>query len=134
MYAFPYRSATKLLAVTVATNTTQTGTAFRLAPQDPATGAPVVKVSTVVSATGGASTPTAQVVLETSADGTTWLTAATGAARAADGQTYAEVLDPANGFVELYVRARLVLAGGTPPSATCQVEVVADRAFVLLAA
>lgn len=134
MTLYPHRNATRLLSVTVAVNTNQTGTPFRIAGQDPSLGPPAVKISTVVSASGGASTPTAQVVIETSADGITWIQAAQGTARAADASTYPEVLDPTNGFLELFVRARLVLGGGTLPNATCQVEVVGDRPFVLIAA
>lgn len=132
MQLLDQRSNTPLMNVTPAVNTSKTGTTYRLGdltPESPQN--PVFKISTVVSANGGASTPTAQVVVETSSDGVNWVQAAAGTVRAADGTTYPEVLDPNGGWLGPYVRAKLLLAGGTLPNATAFVELISNQPFSL---
>ena len=74
-------------------------------------------------------TPSAQLVVQGSVDGSTWIDVVLGTARTTPG-IYREVLD---GNVALlpWVRVRLVLAGTTPPSVDASVEVVSTGGFTL---
>ena len=85
---------------------------------------------TVLVFAGGANSPTAQLVIQGSTDGQLWIDLVLGTVRTEAG-TYVEGLN-GNGFGLLpWVRARLVLAGGTPPSVSANVEVVSTGAFQL---
>lgn len=129
-----YRPGTKLLQVLTGVNTDQTGPIYRLAPGSDASDVINVKVFVTQNASGGASTPTHQVVIESSTDGVAWVTAITGTSRAADGTIYTEYLDGADLFLGPYIRAKLALGGGTKPTATCKVELISDRPLQVLSA
>lgn len=88
------------------------------------------KFITLLVVSGGASSPTAQLVIQGSIDGITWVDLVLGTVRTDPG-TYAEALDSATVGLLPWVRARLVLAGGTAPSAVASVDIVSTGGFSL---
>ncbi|MFN7132359.1 MAG: hypothetical protein ACK4N5_09755, partial [Myxococcales bacterium] len=88
------------------------------------------KFVTSLTFAGGVTTPTAQLVIQGSADGVTWMDLLMGASRTADG-TYNETLDSTTVGLLPWVRARLVLGGGTAPNVYASVEVVSTGSFQL---
>ncbi|MDP2316332.1 MAG: hypothetical protein Q8P41_25765 [Pseudomonadota bacterium] len=115
--------------VAVATN----GTAYRLLPaqsdlqtddtQD-------FRFVTSLTFAGGVTSPTAQLFLQGSIDGTNWIDLGSGTSRTADG-TYREVIDN-NGAVLLpWLRVRLALGGATNPNVYATVDVVSNGPFQL---
>lgn len=82
--------------------------------------------------TGGATSPTSQLVILHSADGVNWVTALAGTQRSADG-TYTEVLDSTSIALLPYVRASLDVGGGTAPNCTnVSVEMCSNSPIQLL--
>jgi hypothetical protein len=79
---------------------------------------------------GGASSPTAQLFIQGSVDNVNWIDLASGTSRTAAG-AYLEVIDAAGVALLPWVRARLVIAGGTPPSVYTTVDIVSNGPFQL---
>jgi hypothetical protein len=134
MKCYPNRFGTKLLSIpsTAQVNVTTNGTAYRVFPDEndgQSNAAQDYKVVATMNVAGGTS-PTAQLILQGSVDGSTWMDIAPGAQRSAAG-TYNEILDPANVGVLPWVRARLVLGGTAPPNVDLTVELVSTGGFQL---
>ena len=135
MKLYANRTSTKLMnipsgsPVTVTTN----GTAYRALPaqsdQEP-DDLPEFKFVTSLTFSGGATSPTAQLVIQGSVEGTTWIDLVSGTSRTSDG-TYVEALDSTSVGLLPWTRARLVLAGGTAPSVYASVEIVSTASFQL---
>jgi hypothetical protein len=134
MKCYANRYSTKLLNIpsTAQVAVTTEGTGYRLLP-DQSDGqtdaAQDYKVVTNLNVTGGTS-PTAQIVVQGSVDGSTWIDLATGTQRGAAGN-FREVLDPANVGLLPWVRARVVLGGTANPSVDVTVELVSTGGFQL---
>ncbi len=129
-----HRNIAILLAV-AATAEDQTGSTYQVLPasedavQDGDHG---IQVYFGLTQSGGATSPTAQAKLQTSLDKTNWIDVVSSTQLAADGSKY-ETKDATNAAVPLltYVRAVTVLAGGTKPSHTADVRLVASAPFRL---
>ncbi len=135
MKCYAYQLVTHLLqilaaaAVTVTTN----GTVYRILPgsgDDQNDDAQDFRFVTAMTFTGGATSPTAQWVIQGSVDGATWIDLATGTSRITAG-TYLEVIDASSVALLPWVRAKLVLGGGTAPTVYGTVDVVANGPFQL---
>lgn len=85
---------------------------------------------TSLNFSGGATSPTAQLVIQGSLDGANWMDVATGTVRTADG-SYPEVIDASTAVLLPWVRARLVLGGGTNPNVYASVEVISNGPFAV---
>ena len=79
---------------------------------------------------GGASSPTAQLILQGSIDGMSWIDLVLGTVRNEAG-TYYEGLDSNNVGILPWVRARLVIGGGTPPGVVAGVDIISTAPFTL---
>lgn len=88
------------------------------------------KFVTTLTMSGGAGSPTAQVVIQGSMDGVDWIDLATGTSRTTDG-TYKEVLDNTSMPLLPFIRARFSLGGTTAPSVYGIVDVISTAAFQL---
>lgn len=85
---------------------------------------------TSMNFSGGATSPTAQIFIQGSIDGATWIDLAPGTSRTAAG-TYVEVIEAAGVALLPWVRARLALGGGTNPNVYATVDVVSNGPFSL---
>jgi hypothetical protein len=134
MIAYLARSSIQLLNVTGASGA-QTGASRQIRPvptDDVPNDRQQYGVAVKVLASGGASSPTCQAVIEGSVDGTTWTTLLSGTAFPADGAAHAEILDTTNAALLPYLRAKTVLGGGTAPTShTVTVEVISNAPFTL---
>jgi hypothetical protein len=133
MRCYANRYGTKLLA-TLASTTNVDGAGYRILPDQSDNqndASQDYKVVTSLNVAGGAGTPSAQLVVQGSVDGSTWIDVVLGAVRTAPG-TYREVLD-GNAALLPWVRVRLVVAGTTPPSVDASAEVVSTGGFTLAA-
>lgn len=134
MKCYAFRVSTKLLSIPTTSQVAVTtdGTAYRVLPDtadDQSDVAQDYKLATNLNVSGGTS-PTAQIVLQTSVDGSSWIDIASGTQRTAAG-AYREVVDT-NGAVLLpWVRARVVLGGTANPSVDASVELVSTGGFRL---
>lgn len=129
-----HRHKATLLEVADATATDQTGTSYAVVPADGDGVSDVgqtFRVFLVASQSGGATSPTTVVKLDTSPDGTTWIEAATSTQLTTDGNVAEFKSITALGP---YVRARTLLAGGTPPNHTAKVVLVSNAPFRILKA
>ena len=88
------------------------------------------KFVTALTMSGGAGSPTAQIVIQGSMDGLDWIDLATGTSRTADG-SYKEVIDNTSMPLLPFIRARFSLGGTTAPSAYGIVDVISTAAFQL---
>ena len=88
------------------------------------------KFISVLVFAGGANSPTAQLVIQGSVDGAIWIDLVLGTVRT-DAGTFFEALDSNSVGLLPWVRARLVLAGGTAPSVSANVDVVSTGPFQL---
>ena len=82
---------------------------------------------------GGATTPSAQLFVQGSIDGVTWIDLANGTSRTAAGN-YREVVDASGVALLPYLRGRVVIAGGTPPSVNATIDIVSNGPFNLIPA
>jgi hypothetical protein len=134
MKCYPNRFGTKLLNIpgTAQVAVTTDGTGYRVLP-DQSDGqtdaAQDYKVVTNLNVAGG-NAPTAQIVVQGSVDGATWIDIATGTQRGAAGN-FREVLDPANVGLLPWIRARVVLGGTANPNVDLTVELVSTGGFQL---
>ena len=126
-----FRFLRPLLVFTEAGDADQTGTTYKLTPgeSDPINdSAQLFKVFIDASQAGGATSPTVDVVIETSHDGQSWVPVASATQLTADGSAH-ELKD----LLALgpFVRARSVLAGGTKPDHTAVVKLASNGDFKL---
>lgn len=133
MKVYANRIGTKLMnllsAAPVAVTTN--GTAYRILPNqaDLQTDAQQeFKFVTSLTVSGGVTSPTAQLVIQGSADGVAWVDLVSGTSRGQAG-TFPELIDSTSAGLLPWVRARLVLDGGTPPNVYGTVELVSTGAF-----
>ena len=85
---------------------------------------------TSLTFSGGVTSPTAQLFIQGSVDNVNWVDVASGTQRTAAG-TYAEVIESSGVALLPYVRARLVLGGGTNPTVYGTVDVISNGPFSL---
>ena len=126
-----YRHIATLLDVTTATDQAQTGSAYAVLPLDGDRQNDAQqgwRVFFDATQSGGATSPTTDVVLETSHDGTNWVQVAQATQLTADGEVHEFAAVSALGP---YVRASTVLGGGTPPSHTATVKLASSGPFRL---
>ncbi len=135
MKCYANRVSTRLMntppgtPVTVTTN----GTGQRVLPNqadDQSDSQQEFKFITTLVLTGGVTSPTGQLIIQGSVDGVSWVDLVAGTVRTEAG-TYNEGLDSATVGLLPWVRARLVLAGGTNFGAVATVEVVSTGPFQL---
>lgn len=112
MLAFAQKA--NVARLTVAQSIDFTSSGFRIL--NLVTGQNNVRLSSQLTVSGGVTSPTAQVVWQTSVDGVNWFDLAAGTSRTSAG-TYFEVLDP-NASLLGWVRAKVLLTGGTNFSIT----------------
>jgi hypothetical protein len=135
MKCYANRISVKLMNIlsTATVAVTTAGTGYRILPgqsDDQSDASQEFKFVTSLTFAGGASTPTAQLVIQGSADGVAWVDLVSGASRTTEG-TFNELLDSTSVGLLPWVRARLVLGGGTAPSVYASVEVVSTGSFQL---
>lgn len=135
MKCFANKVQTHLFQVPSATpvSATANGAAWRVLPDASDNQADAIqdfKFVTSLTMSGGAGSPTAQVVIQGSVDGVDWIDLATGTSRTADG-TYKEVLDNTSMPLLPYIRGRFLLGGTTAPSAYGLVDLISTAAFQL---
>lgn len=135
MKCFANRVQTRLFLVPNSTpiNVSTSGTAWRVLPDASDNQGDAVqdfKFVTSFTMSGGAGSPTAQVVIQGSMDGTDWIDLATGASRTADG-TYKELLDNTSMPLLPFIRARFSLGGTTAPNVYGVVDLISTAAFQL---
>lgn len=135
MRCYANQLATKLLSIPstapVAVNTA--GTGYRILPGQADKQTDDVqdfRFVTSLTFAGGASTPTAQLVIQGSVDGVNWMDLALGASRTVAG-TFLEVIEATGIALLPWVRARLVLGGGTAPNVYASVDVISNGPFSL---
>lgn len=112
------------------------GTAYRYQPIDGQVDEAELDIRFVIrhTQTGGATSPTSQLIIQDSSDNVNWKTAIAGTSRTADG-TYIETLDSTSVALGPYVRAFLDVGGGTPPNVTnITVDMVSNAPLTLIAA
>ena len=116
-------------AVAVTTN----GTGYRILPgqsDEQTDDLQDFRFVTSMTFAGGASSPTAQIVIQGSVDGVTWLDLALGTSRTT-AATYLEVIEASGVALLPWVRAKLLLGGGTAPTVYGSVDVVSNGPFQL---
>ncbi len=135
MKCYCNRFGSKLLNIAPAAPVTVTtlGTPYRILP-DQSDGqtdaAQDYKFVTTLNVVGGSGTPAAQLVIQGSVDGVLWFDVAMGASRTVAG-VYAEIVDSANGLLMPWVRAKVTVAGTTPPAVDATIDVVSTGPFQL---
>ena len=126
-----FNNAHTLLDVTQATNQAQTGSIYLLLPAS-GDGVPSTAQSLRVffdgSLSGGASSPTVDVRLQTSHDKASWISVQSMTQLTASGQRHEFVPVSALGP---YVRAVSELGGGTLPNHTAKVVLASNGGFTL---
>lgn len=80
---------------------------------------------------GGATSPTSQVIIQHSPDGTSWVNLVSGTQLTADG-SQAQVLDSTTIALMPYVRAILDVGGGTAPNVTNIAAYILSNAPIVL--
>lgn len=129
-----HRNTFKLLSVAGnAVNTNQNGTAYRIEPSAHDTTNDTDQtfmLSLILGQTGGASSPTSKVKLQTSMDKLNWVDVLESTQLTADGSK-AENKDanPAGTPLLKWVRAVTVLGGTTLPNHTAEVWLTSDAPF-----
>ena len=119
-----YRNVLPLLTVNPAVNTAQTGPASSIIPEE---SGGTFKVFMDATQSGGATSPTVAVHIETSHDGVNWISLAN-VSLSADG-SISDFKDLAK--IGPKVRAKTILGGGTPPNHTATVKLASDKPFRL---
>ena len=120
-----------LLAITAAVATEQTGHTFRIetnAEDGVRDHEQEFQVYFYGNQTAGASSPTSQILLQTSPDNTIWYDVVQSTELTATGEK-AETRDVAGAPLLKFVRAKTALGGGTAPSHTCEVRLVSNGSF-----
>ena len=126
-----YKNMATLLAVTTAVATDQTGTTYRIETNSE-DGIPDTEQDFQFyfygSQSGGASSPTSQLKIQTSPDNENWADLVESTQLTADGDL-AETKSHATLPLLKFVRAVTVLGGGTKPNHTCEVRIVSNGSF-----
>ena len=128
-----FKHMAPLLAVSTAVATDQTGNTYRIetAAEDGVKDHEQdFQVYFYGNQTGGASSPTSQMVLQTSPDNVNWYDVAESTELTATGEK-AETKDVSGAPLLKYVRAKTVLGGGTNPNHTCEVRIISNGPFRL---
>ena len=135
MKCYANQVTTKLLQILstapVVVNTT--GTGYRVLPSQGDQQTDDVqdfRFVTSLTFSGGVTSPTAQLSIEGSVDGTTWMNLASGTSRTTAG-TYLEVIEAAGVALLPWIRAKLTLAGGTNPTVYATVDAISNGPFQL---
>ena len=126
-----YKNMATLLAVSTAVATDQTGTTYRIETNSE-DGIPDTEQDFQFyfygSQSGGASSPTSQLKIQTSPDNENWADLVESTQLTADGDL-AETKSHATLPLLKFVRAVTVLGGGTKPNHTCEVRIVSNGSF-----
>ena len=126
-----YKNMATLLAVSTAVATDQTGTTYRIETNNE-DGIPDTEQDFQFyfygSQSGGASSPTSQLKIQTSPDNENWADLVESTQLTADGDL-AETKSHATLPLLKFVRAVTVLGGGTKPNHTCEVRIVSNGSF-----
>jgi hypothetical protein len=135
MKCFANRITTSLLNIpsTAQVAVTTNGTAYRILPEGQdrlMDDTQDYRFVTNMDFAGGASSPTAQLFIQGSVDGATWIDLANGVSRTAPGN-YREIIDAASVPLLPWIRARVVLGGGTAPNVNATVDIVSTGPFQL---
>lgn len=124
-----YPHANSLLSLSAASTANQTGNKYVIIARDERD--PIyAAVAITVSQSGGASSPTVSVIVESSADGTNWVELHKVDLSSTTTVTELEAAD----VVGPYVRARSVLGGGTLPSHTFDAKLLTSEPIGLIKA
>lgn len=125
-----YRHLQTLLNVTTPTNQAQTGTTYLLLPAEGGQDESEQDFRAFIDATqtGGATSPTTDVYIQTSGDGTNWITVGNMTQLTSSTERHEFV---AVSHLGPFVRAISALAGGTLPNHTVTVRLASDRPFRL---
>jgi len=126
-----YRHVATLLEVTTGTDQAQTGSSYAVLPVDGDRMTDAQqgwRVFFDATQSGGATSPTTDVLLETSHDGTNWVEITRATQLTADGETHNFAVVSALGP---YVRASTLVAGGTAPTHTATVKLASNGPFRL---
>lgn len=132
-YCNRYGSKLLLIPLAGAVTVTTDGKAARVLPDqtDGQTDANQdYRFVTTLNVVGGSGSPAVTLIIQGSADGTTWVDVAAGTVRTAPG-LYTEIIDNANSQLLPWIRVRVVVAGTTPPAADCSVDIVSTGPFQL---
>ncbi len=135
MKAYLNRFSVQLLTILVSApvNVTTNGKALRILPDqsDNQTDASQdYRFVSTLNFVGGSGSPTAQLVIQGSVDGVTWIDVAPGASRVGAG-TFFEIIDVPAAPLLPWIRARLIIGGTTAPNIDTTVEVVSTGPFQL---
>ena len=125
-----YRHIQPLINVTTPSNLAQTGTIYLILPMEGIGDESDQDFRAFIDATqsGGASSPTTDVFIQTSGNGTNWINVANMTRLTATGEQHEFV---SIGHLGPYIRVISVLAGGTLPNHTVTVKLASDRSFRL---
>ncbi len=126
-----YRHLVTLLDVTTGTDKAQTGGTYAVLPLDGDRQSDAQqgwRVFFDATQSGGATSPTTDVVLETSHDGTNWVQAVKATQLTQDGEIHEFATVIALGP---YVRAITAVGGGTAPTHTATVKLASNGPFRL---
>ncbi len=135
MKCYANQVTTRLLNIpsTAPVAVTTNGTAYRLLPaqsDEQTDDSQDFRFVTSLTFAGGVTSPTAQLFLQGSIDGSTWFDLGSGASRSADG-TYREVIDSTANVLLPWIRVRLALGGATNPNVFATVDIVSNGPFQL---
>lgn len=127
------------LLTTTAVVVTTTGSTYKIlgSPRDDVSGAEQEFAFVFEgSQTGGASSPTADLKVQTSIDGSVWHDVCSATQMTSGAPAVSEFKQGAEDvpLVCKYVRAKLTLAGGTNPTTTCSVNIISNGRFTIEAA
>ena len=126
-----YRHIVTLLEVTTGTDQAQTGSSYAVLPLDGDRQTDAQqgwRVFFDATQSGGATSPTTDVTLETSHDGTEWVKVVGATQLVADGEIHEFAAVNALGP---YVRAVTAVGGGTAPTHTATVKLASNGPFRL---
>ena len=128
-----HRNYFKLLSITTAANTDQSGPALRILPSSEDNlrdGDQSFQLLALVGQNGGATSPSSKVKLQTSFDKTNWIDVLESTPVTTNGSRV-ETKDttPANTPLLTWIRAVSVLGGETKPNHTAEVWLVSDGPF-----
>ncbi len=135
MKCYANRVLTSLLAIPSGAPVTVTtaGPSYRVLPEQndrQTDDAQDFRFVTSLNFAGGATSPTAQIVIQGSTDNVTWIDIASGTSRTTTGN-FLEVVDALGVALLPWVRARVVLGGGTAPTVYATVDVISNGPFQL---
>ncbi len=137
MKCYCNRFGSKLLNIPNATPVTVTtvGTPYRILPDQTdgqTDAAQDYRFVSNLNFVGGSGTPAAQLIIQGSVDGVLWFDVSLGTNRTAAG-VYPEVIDTPTGLLMPWVRAKVAVAGTTPPSIDATIDIVSTGPFQLSA-